>query len=129
MSVLKTYGEFRPDFAPSKTYRLTGDRISGMTDGKGAICQAIDLALSTERWRYQIFSADYGCELQALFGQQKRVDPVEIKLLIEEALLEDDRIKAIEDMLVEYEGDTAAISFTAVTAFGDIKAERRVSVG
>ena len=53
----------------------------------------------------------------------------EIELLMKEALQEDDRITAIEGLSVEYEGDTAKISFTAVSRFGDIKVERSVSVG
>lgn len=128
MSVLKTYGG-EVTFAPSRTYRLVGDRILGMTDGRDAVLQAIELALGTQRWGHEIFSGDYGCEIQALFGQDKRPMEKEIELLMKEALQEDDRITAIEGLSVEYEGDTAKISFTAVSRFGDIKVERSVSVG
>ena len=128
MSVLKTYGD-EVTFASSNTYRLVGDRIMGMTDGKSAVLQAIELALGTERWRYVIFSGDYGCELSSLFGQNRRPMEKEIELLIKEALEEDDRITAIENFSVRYEGDTAVISFTAISRFGDIQVERSVLVG
>lgn len=128
LSVLKTYGE-GTEFAPSKTYRLIGDRIIGAIDGKEAVLQAIELMLSTQRWRYRIFSGDYGCELQALLGESGRLLETEIELLVREALEEDDRIASIENISVKYERDTAEISFTAVSRFGEIDVERSIWIG
>ncbi len=125
LSVLKTYGE-GVSFAPSKTYRLAGDRIVGMIDGKESVLQAIELILSTERWRYRIFSKDYGCELQALLGESERPLETETELIIREALAEDDRITSVENVSVKYEGDRVTIGFTAVSRFGDIEVERSV---
>lgn len=128
LSVLKTYGD-GTEFAPSNTYRLVKDRVVGMTDGKSAVLQAIELALGTERWRYEIFSSDYGCEIQSLLGQNRRPMEKEIELMISEAIKEDDRITGIEGFSMRYEGDTAKISFTAISRFGDIRVERSISVG
>ena len=129
MSVLKSYGERERKTAPSKTYRLLKDRISGMTDGGEAMAQAIELALSTERWRYAIYSADYGCELPSFFGQSNRPTVQTVRLMIEEALLEDDRITSIEDFSAVVKGDVLEISFSAVTTFGRIFVKRSESIG
>ena len=129
MSVLKSYGERDRKTAPSRTYKLSGSRISGMTDGIEAVKQAIKLALSTERWRHAIYSADYGCELIGLFGHSQRPSEQTVRLMIEETLLEDDRILKIEDFTAAYSGDLLKIAFTAVTSFGNIEIERSESVG
>lgn len=128
MSVLKTYGD-ATGFKPSKTYRLTGDRVDGKTDGKSAMLQAIDLALSTERWRYLIYSGDYGVELEELFGKSRPYVAADLERRIAEALLEDDRITAVEDFQISFSGDTATVTCTAVTIFGNVTVERGVPLG
>lgn len=128
MSVLKTYGD-ATGFKPSKTYRLTGDRVEGKTDGKAAMLQAINLALSTERWRYLIYSGDYGIELEELFGKSRPYVAADLERRITEALLEDDRITAVENFQISFAGDTATVTCTAVTIFGDINVERGVPLG
>ena len=129
MSVLKSYRDSSIKTAPSKTYRLYKDRISGFTDGRQAVAQAIDLMLSVERWRYAIFSADYGCELPLYFGKSERPTQELLRLLIEEALLEDDRILSVSEFSADILGDTVKISFVANTVFGDVAVERSDNFG
>ena len=129
MSVLKSYGQRDMTAAPSKTYRLAKNSICGMADGKEAVKQAIMLALSTERWCHAIYSPDYGCELTSLFGSSDRPTEETVRLMIEEALLEDDRIIKIEDFSAVMNGDVLKIAFTAVTLFGDVFVERSEAVG
>ena len=128
MSVLKTYGD-ATRFKPSKTYRLTGDRVEGKTDGKAAMLQAIDLALSTERWRHLIYSGDYGVELEELFGKPCPYVAADLERRITEALMEDDRITAVEDFQISFAGDTATVTCRAVTIFGSVNIERGVPIG
>ena len=129
MSVLKTYGDDTTSFRPSKTYRLTGDRIDGKTDGKSAISQAIDLMLSTERWQHLVYSGDYGMELDELFGKSQAFISADMQRRISEALLQDDRITSVENFSIEFTGDTANITCTVVTIFGDVTVERGVPIG
>ena len=129
MSVLKTYGEDTTSFKPSKTYRIVGDRIDGKADGKTAITQAIDLMLSTERWRHLVYSGDYGMELEELFGKSRPFIAADIERRITESLLQDDRITSVEDFNVTFSGDTANITCTAVTIFGNVAVERGVTIG
>src|SRR5690606_27931875 len=50
---------------PSRTYKLefARGRVAGMTDGLDAIKQAVYKILQTDRFRYEIYSFDYGHEL------------------------------------------------------------------
>lgn len=129
MSVLKTYGEQAAGLKPSLTYRLTGERVEGKADGKQAVLQAVELALSTERWRHLIYSGDYGMELEELFGKPRGYLEADMERRFTEALLEDDRVKGIEGFAMSFSGDTANIMFTVLTDFGDIAIERSVPVG
>ena len=124
MSVLKSYRDSLIKTAPSKTYRLLKDRVSGYVDGKQAVAQAIDLMLSVERWRYPVFSADYGFELPMYLGKSERPTNEMLRLLVEEALLEDDRILSISDFSAAISGDTVRLCFVANTVFGDVGVER-----
>ena len=129
MSVLKTYGEKAAGLKPSQTYRLTNGRVEGRTDGKNAISQAVDLMLSTERWRHLIYSGDYGLEMEELFGKSRGYLEADMARRFSEALSQDDRINGIEDFQMTFSGDEANISFTVVTSFGNLTVERRVSIG
>lgn len=129
MSVLKTYGAQAKGPKPSQTYRLTGDRVEGRTDGKGAVSQAIDLMLSTERWRHLIYSGDYGVELEELFGKPRGYLEADMERRFAEALAQDDRIEGIENFQMTFSGDEAKIAFTVITSFGAVAVERGVSIG
>jgi hypothetical protein len=128
LSVLKTYGENLASLVPSQTYRLINNRIEGRVDGKNAISQAIDLMLSTERWRHLIYSGDYGLELEELLGKSRGYLEADMERRFSEALAEDDRIKGIQDFAMTFSGDQANISLTVITTFGNVTVERRVSI-
>lgn len=129
MSVLKTYGDDTDSFHPSKTWRLSGNRLQGMIDGKEAAAQAADLTLSTERFFYDIFSYDYGVELADLIGQDREYGKADLRRRIEEALGEDDRITGISDFTIDFDREAANVRFTVNTIFGDFNTERSVTLG
>lgn len=129
MSVLKTYGDDVDGFHPSKTWKLSGNRLQGMIDGREAVAQAVDLMLSTERFYYDIFSFDYGVEFSDLIGKDRAFVKADIQRRIEEALAEDDRITGISDFEISFDREAAIVSFTVNTIFGDIFEERGVELG
>lgn len=129
MSVLKTYGADTDSFHPSKTWKLSGNHLQGMIDGREAVAQAVDLMLSTERFYYDIFSFDYGVELADLIGKDRSFVRADIQRRIEEALSEDDRITGISDFEISFDREAAIVSFTVNTVFGDIFEERGVELG
>lgn len=123
--------EFTVETEPSKTYMLDieNNTIEGVCDGRKAVEQAIYLALKTERYKYVIYSTNYGSEFEELYGKQMSYAASQIKSIIKDALTTDDRIKNIYDFkIVRLDKNSLKIMFTAETVFGDINAERTVKI-
>lgn len=110
---------------PSLTYGLDigQGRIRGKVDRAEAVRQAIYLILNTERFAYLIHSWNYGVELKALIGQQKAYAFPEIKRCITEALMQDDRITAVDGFAFEDGRKYVHVTFTVHTIFGDLETE------
>lgn len=116
---------------PTRTYKMnleTG-QIFGYVDRLEAMKQAIYKILFTERYRYIMYSWNYGIELLDLYGQPISYVCPELERRIKEALLWDSRIENVTD----FEFDTSrkgivSVSFVAHTIFGDVQAEREVNI-
>lgn len=113
---------------PSLTYALdtASGRIRGMEDGIESVKQAIYLILSTERYAHLIHSWNYGAELKNLIGEPREYAYPEIKRCITEALMQDDRITAVDNFDFEEVRGIARVTFTAHTIFGDTEVETDV---
>lgn len=114
----------------SYTFRLDMEqgRVSGYTDQKEAMKQAIYLILFTERYTYPIYSWNYGVELADLFGEPTTYALPEIKRRITEALLMDDRIESVDNWQFSVNRQKVHTTFTANTIFGEIDVETEVSI-
>lgn len=128
MSVLKSYGASDGPF-PSKTWRIANGRILGTIDGLEAVRQAAELALSTERFQFPIYSNDYGAEFSGLIGKRRGFVAADIQRRVEEALFEDDRIEGIKGFTIDFQGDTVRIKFAVISSEGSFEMERGVTVG
>ena len=109
---------------PTRTYRLdfSGKHSSGMLDGREAMKQAIYLILNTERYRYEIYSWNYGVELEGLIGDQNSDTlQVNIKNAITDALMQDDRITEVSDFEFKRERECLSVIFNVATTEGDIQ--------
>ena len=114
---------------PSKTYRIdyTKNQIVGWIDGAQAVAQAIYKILLTERFRYLIYSWNYGAELESLIGENYSVYESELKRIVKEAVLQDGRVNRIGHFQMNRSGrKSVSVSFTAETIFGDIPIETEV---
>jgi hypothetical protein len=117
----KTPIEDRPQ--PSKTYRLdlkTG-RIVGMVDGIEALKQSVRQILSTPRYQHQIYSHNYGIELEGIVGSDRLIIQSKLKQRIQDALLVDDRIKAVEKFDFAFESDSVTVTFSVISTLGNFK--------
>ena len=121
--------ELEEEQQPSLTFGIDFEkgRIVGMIDGLEAVKQAVFLILQTERYRYLIYSADYGSELEGLIGRDPLFVQSEIKRRIREALMQDDRIEDVTNFNIRFNGDSALVRFTVVSVFGDFEAEQEVT--
>lgn len=113
----------------SSTFRLDpeGKRIIGMVDGLEAVKQAVLLILSTERFQHVIYSFNHGSELQGLTGNHASFVASEVKRRIREALLQDDRIQAVENFQISVDGDTLLAVFTVVSIYGSFEEKKEVN--
>lgn len=121
--------EVEEEQQPSLTYAIDFEkgRIRGMIDELEAVKQAVFLILQTERYRYLIYSDDYGSELEGLIGRDPLFVQSEIKRRIREALMQDDRIEDVTNFRLQFNGDSVLIRFTVISIFGEIEAEQEVT--
>lgn len=108
---------------PSLTWLIDKEQnqVSRMDEGLEAVRQAVEIALSVERFRWQIYSTNFGAELDDLVGEDEAYIVSELPRLIEEALSTDDRIRAVDDFsFSRTDGNSMTVTFAVHTVYGDI---------
>ncbi len=127
--VIKTIN-FNTISKPSKKYKVNfeSNQIRGFTDEIEAIKQAIIFILNTERYEHEIYSWDYGIELNDLYGQHISYVYPELKRRINEALTQDDRIESVDNFSFKKQANNVIINFTVNTVFGAIQTQKVVQI-
>ena len=126
--------DLRQDFTfsvlPSRTFKMNHDTktITGTIDQVRAVEQAVFLILNTERYEWLIHSWDYGVELHNLIGKDVEYCIPEIERRVREALLQDDRITAVQNFEFTVNKKKVLTTFTVVSIFGEINAELGVEI-
>ncbi len=117
---------------PTKTYKMdldTGVSVRGYTDEQEAMKQAIYKILNTERYKYVMYSWNYGVELEDLFGEPVTYVVPELERRITEALTQDSRIQEVTDFEFDTsQRGTVHVTFVANTKYGEIAAETEVNI-
>lgn len=111
---------------PTNTFIIdwSARQVSGMDAGLAAMRQAVDIILQTERFRWQIYSSDFGGEFADLAGEEYDYVTSEFQRRAQEALSLDKRILSVENFrFSEPAGDSIACSFDVVTVFGTFARE------
>ena len=112
----------------SKTYRVLNGRVVGWIDNKQALRQAIEKLLHTERYMHEIYTDEYGIELQALIGENFDLVEAEIGRIIKEALLADDRVVSVENIqATKLDSTSLLITFSVESIFGTLAFEEVVA--
>ncbi len=108
--------EYEIDF---KSGQLTGEIVEGLE----AIKVWVWLALQVPRYRYYVYTWDYGSEFEDLIGQGYSNGYIESesRRMTEDCLLINPDIQSISDFHVSVEKDILTISFTVNTVYGDIE--------
>ncbi|WP_394355639.1 DUF2634 domain-containing protein [Listeria ivanovii] len=113
----------------SNTYEIdfVNKRLTGkMIDGLNAIRQFVHLAIQISRFKYPIYSDDYGSELFDLITDEEATEELienEIPRLISEAIEFDDRIESVDHFFIEKIEDAYFISFDVTTTEGVIEVQ------
>ena len=92
------------------------------------ICADCDCEFQEECYQWLIHSWDYGVELHNLIGKDVEYCIPEIERRIREALLQDDRITAVENFEFTVNKKQVLTTFTVVSIFGEINAEMGVEI-
>lgn len=108
---------------PSKTWIIDRNtmQVSGMDKGLEAVRQAVEIALNVERYKWTIYSANYGSELNDLVGEDEAYIIAEIPRLVEGALSTDSRVVSVDDYAYKKtDTNSMTVSFTVHTVYGDL---------
>lgn len=110
----------------SRTYKILIGDSKGYIEGLGALKQAVYKVLSTERYEYPIYSFNYGIDIESLIGKDYDYVRIELKRRIEECLLEDERINAVNNFSFEREEDVLKCTFEVESIYGNIILNKEV---
>ena len=103
-------------------------RIRGRGDGWEAVRQAVEIILHVERFRWQIYTPNFGTDYDGLLGTDPGYAASELRRRLEDAFLPDSRILGLKDYQWSFENTRLTVSFTAVTVFGDVQSSLEVQL-
>lgn len=120
--------EVTDETQPNRDWYLdieTGELRNRKVERKQAIKQFIRKALKTARYRYLIYSDEYGCELEDAIGSVASDNLIytEIPRFIREALIYDDRISDVTNFRIFRHPKYLRVEFTVRTVEGLINEE------
>lgn len=95
-------------------------RIRGRGDGWEAIRQAVEIIVNVERFKWQIYTPNFGTDYNGLLGTEPGYAASELQRRLEDAFLPDSRILGMKDFTWSFSGVSLSARFTVLTVFGDI---------
>lgn len=98
-------------------------RVQCDINGLEAVKQAVDIMLSTDRFKWQIYTSNIGSELETLIGEETSYVVSEFPRMVEDALSVDSRIIEVSDFNYTVNGDSMLWTFTVRTVYGDFGEE------
>ncbi|MEQ7309860.1 DUF2634 domain-containing protein [Lactococcus petauri] len=116
-----------PVIESSLTYKVENGRILGRIDSLEAVHQAVIKILLTDRFVFEIYSDQYGNDLNDLIGNDIPFVKTAVENVIKEALLSDDRIDDVTiDSVEQTDRQTLSVFLTVSTLFGNFEIEKEV---
>lgn len=103
-----------------RTYKMSDTQIAGFVDGMEALKQSIYKALSTEQYEYPIYSFQYGIAWKQLIGEDRSYVRAELRRMVEELLMRDNRIRSVDGFEFSFSGDSCHCSFNVSSIYGEI---------
>ena len=77
-------------------------RLRGRGDGWEAVRQAVEVIVHVERFRWQIYSPNFGTDFDGLLGNEAGFAASELKRRLTDAFLPDNRILGISDLPIRF---------------------------
>lgn len=118
---LPLYKEVKWDFERNAPVFKNGSPV--IVTGKEAVLVWAWKALHTPRFRYEIYTWNYGCEIEELIGQPftEELKRSEAARYVRECLLINPYITDVSDVKVSFANDTLSISCTIETIYGEVE--------
>lgn len=116
---------------PSLTFGVdfVNKKISGKVDEFDSVLQAVEKILSTAKYANVIYDWYYGNEIQNLVGKDFSFVETELPRIIEEAVMQDDRVKSVSDFSIKrIDSETLEAVFHISTIFGDTEFRKEVAI-
>lgn len=110
------------------TYKLEDSKIQENIDDLEAVRQAVKKILLTQSFEHEIYSFDYGIDLESLIGKEPEEVTILLKRMIREALLYDDRVTSVEDFEIGFSEDECLCQFIVSTIYGKYKESLEVNI-
>ena len=101
-------------------------QIAGMDGGLEAMRQAVEIILTTKRYNWQIYSANFGIELDDLVGEDPDYIKTVLPTRVRDAFSVDNRILSAQNFVFNFEADRATVTFDVITVYGTVNAEVNV---
>lgn len=119
---LPVYKEIAWDFKENKPIIVDGN--FKVVEKNEAVKTWIYKAIKTERFRYGIYSWDYGSEIESLInkGFTKDLIKSEVERFITEALSTNEYILSINYVDVNFNNDLLNVDISLSTIYGEVKA-------
>lgn len=117
----RLYREVKWDYEKNTPIFKNGSPV--IISGKEAVLVWAWKALQTQRYRYEIYTWDYGCEMEDLIGQNftEELKQSEAARYIRECLLINPYITDVYDIKVTFKDENLAIECRIETVYGEVK--------
>ena len=132
MSILPDNADLRTELKyaaqPTNTFIIdwTSKQVSRMDSGLDAMRQAVEIILQNERYHWQIYTSNFGSELEGLVGEEYAFIVSELPRRILDAFSVDRRILSAENFVFEERSGSLHCAFDVITVFGTIREEMAV---
>ncbi|WP_029502488.1 DUF2634 domain-containing protein [Lachnoclostridium phytofermentans] len=116
----KLYKEIKWDFENNEPVFHNGNPI--IISGKEAVFVWAWKALQTARFRYEIYTWDYGCEVESLVGQPftEELKLSEAARYVKECLLINPYITSVSNITASFKDETLSVSCVIETVYGEV---------
>lgn len=110
---------------PTNTFLVDAEseQIAGMNNGIEAMRQAVEIMLTTKRFNHQIYTENFGIELDDLIGEDPDYIESVLPDRVREAFSIDERILGEQNYTFTTVGSSMLITFEVVTVFGTFSTE------
>lgn len=103
-------------------------RLRGRGDNFEAVRQAVEVIVNVERFHWQIYTPNFGIDLDGLLGSDPGFAASELQRRLTDAFLPDNRILGISDFSYVFQDTTLTAEVTVNTVFGPVQTTVEVTL-